>query len=256
MFDAQVEALSTQFRIVVPDLPGHGASPAFPGGSGFPLLADRLAALVAELRLQNFCLVGWSLGALVAWDLLARHPGIGAERLVTVDMVPRLLNDGDWAFGLRKGADHHVFDRQIELMKTDWAACTALFVPRIFAAANAARRQALIARTKSIALENDPESMAAIWQVMVEQDFRAVLMGLQLPSLVVAGAQSQLYPVTAAEWIAAQMPRAQLAVFGSSGHAPHMEQPEEFNQALADFAGDSEAQRVKRVEERDDVHIA
>jgi pimeloyl-[acyl-carrier protein] methyl ester esterase len=243
LFEEQITALSSRFRMVVPDLPGHGSSPAWPRGAPFSHLADRLAELVDELGLRDICLVGWSLGAMVAWDLLSRHAEAEVGGLVTIDMVPRLLNDDGWSHGLRAGRDHQVFARQIELMSTDWPRCVALFVPRIFAAA-APRREHLIGRAGAVALRNEPQSMAAVWQQMVEQDFRAVLPGIRMPALVVAGAQSQLYGVAAAEWVAAQMPHAQLAVFGGSGHAPHLEQPEDFNQALSEFAGSLQALRV------------
>jgi pimeloyl-[acyl-carrier protein] methyl ester esterase len=246
LFEAQLASLSDDFRVIVPDLPGHGDSASLPPGADFRWLADRLAALILELQPQGLCLVGWSLGAMVAWDLLRRHPGIPVRGLVTIDMVPRLLNDQDWPYGLRAGRDYHVFDRQIELMRTNWPASVDLFVPRILAPGKTARRQQLIARAKAIALGNDPQSMAAVYQLMVEQDFRADLAGIRVPALVMAGAQSQLYRAAASEWIAAEIPQAQLRSFDGSGHAPQLEQPEEFNRALADFAVSLQAPMVPR----------
>lgn len=243
LFEQQVSGLSARFRVIVPDLPGHGGSQAWPPAAPFSHLADCLGELITELKLSKVCLVGWSLGALVAWDLLRRHPGVPVAGLVTVDMVPRLLNDGQWTHGLRVGQDRHVFDRMLELVRWDWPACVALFVPRIFAAAGE-RRERLIARATAIALQNDPRSMAEIWGLLVEQDLRADLAGIDVPTLVVAGARSQLYRTAAAEWIAGQMPRARLRVFDDSGHAPHLEQADEFNQALADFAGSLDAPEV------------
>jgi pimeloyl-ACP methyl ester esterase len=244
LFEEQIRGLSSQFRVIVPDLPGHGASAPWPPGAPFSHLADSLAQLVTELGLSSFCLVGWSLGALVAWDLLRRHPEAPVAGLVTIDMVPRLLNDDQWSHGLRAGPDRHVFDRMLELMRRDWPACVALFVPRIFAAGDGERRARLVTGATAIALRNDPRSMAEIWGLLVEQDLRADLAGIDLPALVVAGARSQLYRPAAAEWIAGQMPRARLQVFDASGHAPHLEQPDEFNRALAEFAGSLDAPQV------------
>jgi pimeloyl-[acyl-carrier protein] methyl ester esterase len=244
LFEQQISGLSARFRVIVPDLPGHGGSQAWPPGAPFSYLADCLEQLVTELELRNICLVGWSLGALVAWDLLRRHPGIPVTGLVTIDMVPRLLNDSQWTHGLRAGSDRRVFDRMLELVRRDWPACVALFVPRIFATGDGERRQRLMAGATAIALRNDPRSMAEIWGLLVEQDLRADLAGIEVPALVVAGARSQLYRPSAAEWIADRMPRARLRVFDDSGHAPHLEQPDEFNRALADFADSLAALQV------------
>lgn len=238
LFEAQLDALSADFRVVAPDLPGHGASAPFPPGAEFGWLADRVADLISELRLRDLCLVGWSLGAMVAWDLLRRHPGAPVDRLVTIDMVPRLLNDESWLYGLRAGSDHCVFDRNIQWILDDWPGYTELFISRIFARGGEARQSGLLARARSVAASSHPPSMARIWAQMVEQDFRDDLADIRLPTVVATGALSQLYGKPASDWIVRHMPRARSLVFEASGHAPHLEEPEAFNRALADFAGD------------------
>jgi len=237
LFEAQLDALAADFRVVAPDLPGHGASASFPPGAEFGWLADSLADLIGELNLRELCLVGWSLGAMVAWDLLRRHPGVPIRRLVTIDMVPRLLNDASWSYGLRTGEDNHVFDRNVRWMLDDWTGYTELFISRIFARGGEARRCGLLAQARSVAAMSDPTSMARIWVQMVEQDFRDDLSNFRLPTVVATGALSQLYGKPASDWIVRRMPNARSRVFEASGHAPHMEEPEAFNRVLAEFAG-------------------
>lgn len=235
LFDAQMHGLSGRYRLLTPDLRGHGASDAFPNGALFSCFADGIAALIAELRLEKLCLVGWSMGALVVFDLLQRHPGLDIAGLVLIDMVPRLLNEPGWRHGLRDGKDARVFAGHIENMRKDWRSYTALFVPRIFTSEPDARTQQLLERASKVALANDPRNMAAIWACMAEQDFRAVLPGISLPTLVVAGLHSRLYGIAAGEWVSKQIPRARLEIFSRSGHAPHMEEPGLFNQMLSAF---------------------
>ncbi len=38
------------------------------------------------------------------------------------------------------------------------------------------------------------------------------------------------------------LPRSRRLRFAESGHAPHLEEPQKFNQALVDFAGELEQQ--------------
>lgn len=236
LFDEQVSALAGRFRLVVPDLPGHGASGEFTAGSAFASLADSLAELIATLKLDRICLLGWSLGAMVAWDLLQRHPESDIAALVTVDMVPRLLNDAEWTFGLRAGTDHHAFDREIELIETDWPAYVELLAPRLSNPTAAGSAPSLMTRIKHSAINNHAASMARIWSLMVEQDFRTFLPKISIPTLVVSGRQSALYRVPAGEWVAGQIPAARFELFTRSGHAPHLDEPQRFNQLLADFA--------------------
>ncbi len=235
LFDDQLQGLSDRFRVVVPDLPGHGASSEFATDAEFSSLADAVAELIRQLKLDSACLVGWSLGALVAWDVLNRHRDLKISGLVTIDMVPRVLNDGDWQYGLREGEDYHAFDRDIEMILEDWPAYTDLLAPRWLGLGAGKSLPDLLLRVKAAAQSNQPDSMANIWRLLVEQDLRPALGEIQLPTLVITGGQSALYAVPAGEWLVEHMPSARLEVFEDSGHAPHLDQPQRFNQLLAEF---------------------
>lgn len=63
-------------RLVV-DLPAHGASPAL-GTAPTSAVLDALAEAIGGAEID---LVGYSLGARLAWDL-AKHPGVSVRRLV------------------------------------------------------------------------------------------------------------------------------------------------------------------------------
>jgi pimeloyl-ACP methyl ester carboxylesterase len=236
LFDEQVQGLSGRFRMVVPDLPGHGASGTYPDDAQFSSLADAIAQLIENLRLESVCLVGWSLGAMVCWDLLSRYKDLDVSSLVTIDMVPRLLNDGDWLFGLRTGLNHHAFDRDIEMILEDWPAYTELLAPRWLGPGAGDALPELLARVKAAASSNQARSMANIWGQLVEQDLSPELAKIHVPALVIMGGQSALYEVPAGDWIVKQMPTASLEVFPESGHAPHLDQPQRFNELLANFA--------------------
>ena len=235
LFAGQIDSLADRYRVVVPDLPGHGSSGRFPPEASFAFLADSLVELISHLRLGPLCVVGWSMGAMIAWDLLRRFPQLDIAGLVTVDMVPRLLNGPDWRYGLREGPDRHVFDRHLAMMRADWPAFTELFMSRVFAPDDNPRKTQLLALTKKVALMNDPESMANIWQEMVELDFREDLPRFDLPALVISGSRSRLYGPSGCQWVADHMPRGRMLAFAQSGHAPNLEEPEQFNRVLSEF---------------------
>jgi len=237
LFDAQFEALADRHRVIAPDLRGHGDSDPFTASMPFAHLADDIALLMGELDLDRACVVGWSMGAMVAWDLLLRYPGLNVAGLITLDMVPQLLNGPEWQHGLRDGEDIRVFNRQIRQMREDWPGFAEWFVPRMFAERPDGPDKAVLQQALEIALANDNESLALIWTRMAEQDFRASLASIEQPTLIIAGARSQLYGVRAGQWIATSMPNARLEIFSESGHAPHIEEPQRFNKLLSEFAG-------------------
>ena len=242
-FKQQIAAFSPRFRVVVPDLRGHGQSSQLEEGHGLSTLVDDVAELLARLDLSQAIVVGWSMGAMISWALVRRKEARRISALVSIDMVPRILNDESWTFGLREGRDASVFSGAIDRMLADWPGFTRFFVPRIFAGGRASERQALVDWIVEETENNHPESMARLWKSIGNQDFRNDLARQRLPALVTYGMLSQLYPPEASEWVARNMPNARRVGFTNSGHAPHLEEPELFNREIETFA---EQTRIER----------
>jgi len=242
-FGGQREALSERFRIVVPDMRGHGRSTAFVRGDGIGTLASDLEQLLAELGVTDVILVGWSMGALVAWELV-KGPQRGRVRgIVTIDMVPRVLNGNGWQLGLRAGT--HLYDVDIDLrrMREDWQAFTRAYMPMVFAEASGAERAELVRTMLAFVHDNDVESMTCLWQVLVDADYIDVVQQLDIPTLITYGRQSQIYTEEAAIWMDEHIPFSRRVCFAESGHAPHLEEPQRFNRTLAAFADELETTR-------------
>ena len=66
--------LTTGRRVLVPDLPGHGASSALPGVSGLEPFADRVAGVAEREDMLPAPVVGHSLGGMVVLRLALRRP--------------------------------------------------------------------------------------------------------------------------------------------------------------------------------------
>ena len=235
-FSIQSRELSDRFRVIVPSMRGHGNSVAFGPDDGIDTLASDLAALLEELGITEAILVGWSMGALVAWEMV-RGPQRGRVKgIVTIDMVPKVLNCEDWPHGLRAGT--HLYDVDIDLtrMRDDWAAFSRAYVPKVFRQDESADRSELIDKMIGFVSNNDVESMANLWTKLVEADYVEAVQQLDIPTLITYGRRSQIYTEAAAEWMDENIPNSSRVAFDDSGHAPHLEEPQKFNDALADFA--------------------
>lgn len=88
-WDGVVDALSDDYRVVAPDLPGFGQSEK-PADARFPYGIDAFASaivdLYAGLELGRAIIVGHALGGAVAITLAARHPEL-ISRLVLIDAL-------------------------------------------------------------------------------------------------------------------------------------------------------------------------
>lgn len=226
-FFERQSALAGAFRVIAVDLRGHGRSPAGPVPPTIRLLAEDVAGLARSLGLEGAVGVGWSLGAAVLWRVLAGPASHLFAGAVVVDMTPRVLNDEDWSLGLSR----ETCEARSQAIRDDFPAFAAAAGQAIFALPGAEADRAAQAFAA-----NDPAAIGALWESLVEEDFRPLLPSIRQPTLVVHGARSHLYGAGTAGHLAAALPNARAVTFDRSGHAPHLEQPDLFNATLLDFA--------------------
>jgi len=79
------------------------------------------------------------------------------------------------------------------------------------------------------------ESYIKTIEASVAQDRAAPLEKIRVPTLVIAGAEDQIYPPAMAREIARRIPGAELAEIEGAGHLSNLEQPEKFNAAVLKF---------------------
>lgn len=100
------------YRLVVPDLRGHGRSTNPSGRVTFRQLADDVIALLDHLAIEQACMIGVSMGAKTLLHVASRHPR-RVRRMVLVSAAPYFpertraamrraaaapKTDGDWEF--------------------------------------------------------------------------------------------------------------------------------------------------------------
>ncbi len=83
MWTGLADSLATTHRVIALDVRGFGLSskPADPAAYGTPM-ADDVARLLGHLRIGRAHLVGYSMGAAIAGNLVARHPSRVATALL------------------------------------------------------------------------------------------------------------------------------------------------------------------------------
>ncbi len=225
------QPLAADFRLIAPDLRGHGRSPADVATVTVERLVRDVEELVGALDLKDVIVVGWSLGAALAWPLLAGPAGSRFAALVVVDMTPRILNDNDWTLGLSP----ELIEARAAAFQGDFAAFAAAAGPAVLAPQ---AETALAAWAAAEFARNDPAAMGALWASLASQDNRPLLPGITQPALIVRGAHSYLYGAETAHYLARALPRARIVEFDRSGHAPAIEQPELFNSTIRDFVAE------------------
>jgi pimeloyl-[acyl-carrier protein] methyl ester esterase len=228
VFSAQFAELHDRFRLIALDFRGHGESAPIKDGEGIDVLADDVAALLAHLKIRRAVLVGWSMGAIVAWAMMERHGLVGVRAQVILDMTPCIQCS---EIGMLGGHSPGQASRVAEKIRENWNRYAKSVIDRIYAEGRHDDGRLL-----EIAQRCDASSLAVLWGDLVARDHRRFLSALGLPALVIRGSKSKLYGPKTADWMANHMPDVRQLAVPDSGHAPHIEQPKIINTALEDFA--------------------
>ncbi|MDC8757172.1 alpha/beta fold hydrolase [Janthinobacterium fluminis] len=231
-FEPQMALAAQGLRLIVPDQRGHGASQDARQPLSVGLLAADLRALIAHLGLDNYSLVGWSMGAMIAWEHL-RETGLAAlDKLSVIDMTAKIVTDDEWAHGLAGGYPAAQVAQTAAAVRADWRRYAKLSAARLFAR-GAAPDPALLARLTAIMRGNAAEGLAQLWTDMARQDYRALLPTLGERCQYIYGAESRLYHPATFAHLARLTGTTQTNGIAGAGHLPQWEQTQAFSATLS-----------------------
>jgi pimeloyl-[acyl-carrier protein] methyl ester esterase len=230
-FARQLDLIADGFEVIAPDLPGFAGSPIPQHAPNIETMSEMVRDLIQTLDLDDVILIGWSMGASIAWHL-ASTDSARIKALVSIDMSPRVAPAEDWLFALSTGITPETIQAAMLAMRNDWSGYCDLFLDRILAKPDDANRLAMA----ELAALADPETASQAWSALMHFDARAGLSRIHVPALAIHGGRSVIYPQTVGHEIARLMPQCQAIVLDHVGHAPHIEAPDAFNAHLRTLA--------------------
>ena len=217
--------LSTRYRVILPDLRGHGDSELGEGPVTMQKLADDLFRLCLQERISKAFFVGVSIGGYLLFEFWRRYreqvaalvlantrPGAEmpegkANRLQLADRV------------LREGTDRFLEEMLSKLLSQT----TRTNRPDI---ADAARRM-----MQSMSADD----IAGVQRGMAERpDSVATLATINVPTLLIAGDEDSI-PLSEFELMRQQISGSRLQVISPAGHYAALEKPAEFGALLRTF---------------------
>jgi 3-oxoadipate enol-lactonase len=222
-FDLITPELARSHRVIVPELPGFGASKAVDGG--LAAVADRMADAVRDAAGNEKPIVlGNGYGGFVALQMAIRHPTIAAK-LVLADCGAAFSESGREAFR----------NMAAVARAKGLSAITDVAMRRLFAPAFQAAHPDLMAGRREAFLRTDPDVLQAACHALAELDLRAELSKLAVPVLVLVGEHDEATPPPMSRELAGLLPNAQLKIIAGCAHVPQLQSPDVFLQAIGDF---------------------
>lgn len=226
MWLEQVEALQTSHRVITPDLRGLGETEATPEPATMTEMAEDVAALLDELKIDRVALGGLSMGGYVALAFVRRFP-LRVRALILADTRPQ--SDTEEGKRVRE-------EQAQKVLEEGTGAIADVILKKSLTPATLAERPDVVARVREmIASANPLGAAAALRGMAVRSDQTHFLASILAPTLVIVGSEDQLTPPTDAELMRREIRGSRMVVIPGAAHVSNLERPAEFNRALTEF---------------------
>jgi pimeloyl-ACP methyl ester carboxylesterase len=232
MWAPQIEALADRYRVIVPDLWGHGASGALPTGTAtMHDLARQHLALLDRLEIDRCTIVGLSVGGMWGAELALMAP----ERVAGLVLMgtslaaePEQARDGYFALldavGAHGAVPEPVLDTVVPLFFSPMVRTRHPELPDGFGE-----------RLRSWTPQRLKDSVAPLGRIIFgRRDLLPELSGLSMPSLVMTGMDDLAQPLERGQIMAEKIGCSFVAI-PDAGHISSLEAPDFVTAALLGF---------------------
>lgn len=223
------------YRILAPDLPGHGANlPPAPDDYTINAAGAQLANLIARTGDGPVHLLGYSMGGRLALHFALHHPEM-VRSLLLESASPGLAGPEERA--ARVASDNALADR---IEREGIPAFVAFWesLPLWKSQERLSDEARLWLHEKR--LRNDAAGLAESLRGMgtgTQPSLWDRLGELAMPVLLLAGAEDEKF-IAIARQMAEHIPQARLEIVGQAGHTIHLEQPHDFSRRIQAFLGE------------------
>jgi pimeloyl-ACP methyl ester carboxylesterase len=190
MWREQVEALRPGYRVITPDLRGHGETSGTDAPATMDEMAEDIAALLDELEIKRAVLGGLSMGGYVAFAFYRRF-GTRVRALVLADTRPQ--SDTDEARRNREQQAEKILTEGMESIADD-------FLKKVLTPATISQKPETTNRVREMILKTNPQGAAAALRGMAaRRDQTDLLPEIIAPVLIIVGSEDQITPSRDAE---------------------------------------------------------
>lgn len=226
LWELQFQGLDGVARIIAPDLRGHGRSDNPDGPYSMEMFADDINGLLNHLGVYRpIILCGLSMGGYVVFEFYRRYPERVAGIILTATRA-----------GADSGEGKANRDKAAKSVETNGIRpIVEAMLPKLMAPASY-EDDDLVSYVREMMEITSPEGMiGALLAMKNRPNSTPTLSKIKVPVLIIHGEDDQIIPLAEAEMMFEAIDGCELVVVENAGHLPNLEQPEKFNDAVADF---------------------
>ncbi len=222
MWDAQTALLSPTLRVIRFDNRGHGASDVPAEPCTIEQYGGDVLALLDTLGIARAHLCGLSLGGVIAQWCAIHHP----ERVISAtfaNTAARVGSEQSW-------------DARIEAVQTGGiAAIHTAVMSRFLSESYRLSQPENTQQISTMLMTTSQAGYIAACMALRSADLRALVPGIHIPTLILAGELDESTPPFQAQELHAAIADSELVIFPATAHLSNVERPQDFSTCLLDF---------------------
>lgn len=220
------ETLASKYRLILPDVRGHGQSGIGDGPATMEKHAADLQAVLDDAEVGRAVMVGVSIGGYLLFEFWRRFRSRVAALALCNTKAP--ADDHAGRAGRLQAAN--------DVLERGTAPFFEAMTQKVLAKSTRESRPDLVDGAFRMMKEMSPEDVAQVQRGMAERpDSVATLKTINVPTLLVTGDEDALTGVKEAELMRLHIPGSEVRVIPKAGHYSAWEQPEQFARMLRQF---------------------
>jgi pimeloyl-ACP methyl ester carboxylesterase len=220
------QQLVTRYRVILPDLRGHGESGVGEGPVTMAKHAADITRILDDAKVGRAAFAGVSIGGYVLFEFWRRNRD-RVSSLTLIDTKASPDTPEGRAGRLQSAAD--VLERGAEPFIES-------MLPKLLGETTRHSRPDLVEAARKMMLKMSPEDISLVLKGMAERpDSVPTLKTITVPTLILVGDEDTLTPVADAELMKQNISRSQMKIISKAGHYAVWEQPEEAGKVLRQF---------------------
>jgi pimeloyl-ACP methyl ester carboxylesterase len=224
MWSDQLATFSARYDVICPDLAGFGNSAHLIAPDSITGHAENVLALLDDLGVENFALLGHSMGGMVVQEMVRLAP----------DRIPALVLYGTGPQGILPGRFETIAQSRLKIISEGLGLSVRRIAATWFLQGEAADGFPLCLAIGEKATEQAALASLTAWE---NWDGRPSLAQIRARTFVLWGSHDRSYNWSQPEALWRGIPAADLAVVPGCAHNVHLENKRIFNQLLSDFLG-------------------
>ncbi len=225
IWEKTIDYLSTSYRVIAIDLPGHGSTPCIGYAHSMELMAACVKAVMDSLKLKKYVIIGHSMGGYVALAFADRYP----DHLKGLC----LFHSTAYADSDEKKSDRW---RAINLVKASKTVYTKNTIRNLFATKNLKYLKEEVLFAVEIAKQTSKQGIIAALHGMRDRPSRDLILGLvEYPVMMVIGELDTILPAEQLLEQSQLIKNKSVLYLEHDGHFGFLESPKQTHSELRKF---------------------